>query len=398
MPRVPWSEKIERGVLRLGAELRPILPYLRYLLAVDPGEATVRTMDPQLRRAEVFDALRRLLLRAAEVRPQVVVFEDLHWMDQATEAFLTITADSIPTSRVLCLFTYRPGYVHPFGERTYHTRLVLPTLSSADTVQMAQAMLATEHLPEALQTLIIQKAEGNPFFVEEVVKSLRETGLIFNLSFFPYFFFPSLINTLSLTPVLLVFLFAIRREGDHYILARPLDEIVVPDTIQDVLMARIDRLAEALKKTLQLAAVIGREFTHRLLDRLADIRERTEAYLQELKALELIYEQRLFPELAYMFKHALTQDVAYNSLLVQRRQELHRLIGLAIEELYADRLAEQYEVLAYHFARGEEWAKALAYFCQAAEKAAQAFATREAVALYDQALEAAGHLGDAVDV
>ena len=241
-------EKIEQGVLRLGAELRPILPYLRYLLAVDPGEAAVRTMDPQLRRPEVFDALRRLLLRAAEVRPQVVVFEDLHWMDQATEAFLTMMADSIPTSRVFCLFTYRPGYVHPFGERTYHTRLVLPTLSRADTVQMAQGMLATEHLPEALQTLIIQKAEGNPFFVEEVVKSLRETG-------------------------------AIRREGDHYVLTRPLDETVVPDAIQDVLMARIDRLEEAPKKTLQLASVIGREFTHRLLDRLADIQERTEPYL-----------------------------------------------------------------------------------------------------------------------
>jgi class 3 adenylate cyclase/tetratricopeptide (TPR) repeat protein len=358
--------KIEQGVLRLGAELRPILPYLRALLAVDPGEAAVRTMDPQLRRAETFDALRRLLLRAAEVRPQVVVFEDLHWMDQATEAFLTFTADSIPTGRVLCLFTYRPGYVHPFGDRTYHTRLALPSLSTADTVQMARAMLATEHLPEALQTLIVQKAEGNPFFVEEVVKSLRETG-------------------------------AIRREGDRYVLARPLDEIVVPDTIQDVLMARIDRLEEAPKKTLQLAAVIGREFTRRLLDRLADLQERTEPYLQELKALELIYEKRLFPELAYMFKHALTQDVAYNSLLVQRRQELHRLIGQAIEELYADRLAEQYEVLAYHFARGEAWAKALEYFCKAAEKAAQAFATREAITLYDQTLEAAGHLGQAVD-
>ena len=359
-------EKIDQGVLRLGAELRPILPYLRYLLAVDPGEAAVRTMGPQLRRAEIFDALRRLLLRAAEVRPQVVVFEDLHWMDQATEAFLTFTMDSIPASRVLCLCTYRPGYVHPFGERTYHTRMALPTLPTTDIVQMARTMLATEQLPEALQTLIVQKAEGNPFFVEEVVKSLQEVG-------------------------------ALRRQGERYVLTRPLDETVVPDTIQDVLMARIDRLEEAPKKTLQLAAVIGREFTRRLLDRLADIQERTEPYLQELKALELIYEKRLYPELAYMFKHALTQDVAYNSLLVQRRQELHRLIGLAIEELYADRLAEQYEVLAYHFARGEAWAQAFAYFCTAAEKAAQAFATREAVALYDQALEAAGHLDQAVD-
>jgi class 3 adenylate cyclase len=350
-------EKIEQGVLRLGADLRPILPYLRALLAIDPGEVAIRTMDPQLRRAETFDALRRLLLRAAEVRPQVVVLEDLHWMDQATEAFLTFTADSIPTGRVLCLFTYRPGYVQPFGNRTYHTRLVLPILSTVDTVQMARAILVTEKLPEALQALIVQKAEGNPFFVEEVVKSLRETRTI-------------------------------QRQGDHYVLARPLDEIVVPDTIQDVLMARIDRLEEAPKKTLQLASVIGREFTCRLLNRLTDIQERTEPYLQELKALELIYEQRLFPELAYMFKHALTQDVAYNSLLMQRRQELHRLIGQAIEELYADRLAEQYEVLAYHFAKGEEWVKALVYFCQAAEKAAHAFANREAVALYDQALEA----------
>ncbi|MCZ6876130.1 MAG: hypothetical protein O7G88_21800 [bacterium] len=118
-------------------------------------------------------------------------------------------------------------------------------------------------------------------------------------------------------------------------------------------MARIDRLEEAPKKTLQVASVIGREFTHRLLDRLADIRDRTEAYLQELKAIELIYEKGLFPELAYMFKHALTQDVAYNSLLEQRRTDLPRHIGLAIEDLYSDRLTEQYEVLAYHFAKGE---------------------------------------------
>jgi class 3 adenylate cyclase/tetratricopeptide (TPR) repeat protein len=359
-------EKIEHSVMRLGAELRPILPYVRYVLAVDPGDVAVRAMDPQLRRAEVFDALRRLVLRAAEIRPQVLVFEDLHWMDQATEAFLLFLADSLPNSRVLCLFTYRPGYVHPFGDRTYYTRIALPALSTTDTVQMARAMLATEHLPEELAALIVQKAEGNPFFVEEVVKSLRETG-------------------------------AIRREEDRYILARPLNEIMVPDTIQDVLMARIDRLEEAPRQTLQLASVIGREFTRRLLDRLADIRERTEIYLRELKAIELIYEKTLFPELAYMFKHALTQDVAYNSLLEQRRQELHRRIGQAIEDLYADRLVEHYEVLAYHFAKGEAWARALDYLCKAAEKATQAFATREAVSLYDQALEAAGQLGDAVD-
>ncbi len=126
----------------------------------------------------MFDALRRLLLRAAEMKPQIVLFEDLHWMDRATEEFLVLMADSIPSSRVLCLFTYRPDYVHPFGDRTYHARMTLDTLSSEDTLQMAEAMMAAKDLPGELGALIVQKAEGNPFFVEEVVRSLRETGAI----------------------------------------------------------------------------------------------------------------------------------------------------------------------------------------------------------------------------
>lgn len=324
-------------------------------------------MDPQLRRGEIFEALRRLLLSAAELRPQAVVFEDLHWMDKATEECLQGIADSITRSRVLLILTYRPDYHHPFGERSYHTRIALDTLSTADSAEMTKAILATEHLPEELDALIVRKAEGNPFFVEEVVKSLQEIG-------------------------------AIRPAGDHYVLTKRLDEIFIPDTIQDVIMARIDRLEEAPKKTLQLASVIGREFTRRLVDRLAEIRERTEEFLRELKAIELIYEKRLFPELAYMFKHALTHEVAYNSLLMQRRKELHRMIGLAIEDLYANRLAEQYEVLGYHFSKAEDWAKALDYLLKAAEKATKAFATREAVALYDHALEVAGRLSDAVDI
>ncbi|HEU4343175.1 MAG TPA: tetratricopeptide repeat protein, partial [Candidatus Binatia bacterium] len=280
---------------------------------------------------------------------------------------LLFAADSVPNNRILQILTYRTGYVHPFGERTYHTRIALDNLSTADSVEMSKAILSTEHLPEELNTLIVRKAEGNPFFVEEVVKSLQEIG-------------------------------AIRQSGDRYVLAKRLDEIFVPDTIQDVIMARIDRLAEAPKKTLQLASVIGREFTRRLVDRLAEIRERTEDFLRELKAIELIYEKSLFPELAYMFKHALTHDVAYNSLLVQRRKELHRLVGLAIEELYAERLTEQYEILAYHFLKAEQWDKALDYLLKAAQKATNAFATREAVALYDQALEAVERLSHGVDI
>ncbi|RPJ19449.1 MAG: guanylate cyclase, partial [Planctomycetaceae bacterium] len=318
------GEKMLQTVLSLDGSLQPILPYLRYLLSLDPGDATVQTMDPRQRRGEIFDALRRMVLRAAEGRPQIVIFEDLHWMDQATEEFLAFVADSVATGRVLLILTYRPGYVHQLSERSYHMRIALDTLSTEYSAAMTRTMLAAAGLPEDLQPLIVRKAEGNPFFIEEVVKTLQETG-------------------------------ALRQAGDHYLLAKPLDEVVVPDTIQDVLMARIDRLQEGPKKVLQLAAVIGREFTRRLLDRLTDTPAHTEAYLQELKALDLIHEKRVLPELAYVFKHALTQDVAYNSLLARRRQELHGLIGQAMEALYTDRLAEQYEVLAYHFAKGEDW-------------------------------------------
>ena len=269
------AQKLARDVALLGEDLRPILPYLYYLLSLDPGDVAVATMDPQRRRGEIFGALRRLLVRASEVRPQVIVHEDVHWIDKASEESLLFTADSIPTNRILHILTYRPGYKRPFDEHSYQTRIALSTLSGEDSVEMANAALGTNDLPDDLRGLIVRKAEGNPFFVEEVVRSLQELG-------------------------------AIRRVQDRYVLSTRLDEIVIPDTIQDVIMARIDRLADAPKKTLQLASVIGREFTRRLLDRMGDIRDRTEGFLRDLKAIELIYEKTLFPELAYMFKHALT--------------------------------------------------------------------------------------------
>jgi class 3 adenylate cyclase/tetratricopeptide (TPR) repeat protein len=359
------ATKVEREVVGLGHDLRDTVPYLRTLLSVDPGDAAVAAMDPRRRRGEILAALRRLLVRLAEQRPLVLVWEDAHWMDTATEEALHLVSDSVPTNRILQVLTYRPGYAHPFGERSYHTRIALGALSGDDSVRMAASMLAAPSLPPGLQEVLVRKAEGNPFFVEEVVKSLLEIGVL-------------------------------RREGDRYVLARRLDEETIPDTIQGVIMARIDRLEEAPKRTLQLASVIGREFTRRLLDRIGDLRDTSDTLLRELKAVELIYETAVFPELAYMFKHALTHDVAYASLLVQRRRELHRTIALAIEELYAERLAEQYEILAHHFIRAEEWERAFEYLERAAAKASRAFAVREAVSLYTDALDVAERLGDRV--
>ena len=346
--------KLQREILILGEDLRSIVPYLRYLVGVDPGDPAVSNMDPQERRGELFYALRRLLLQATEVRPQVVVYEDVHWTDKATEEYLTLIADSLPTSRVLVILTYRTGYGHPFGERSYQTRIVPGALSAGDSVAMARAMLVAERLPDDFQALLVRKAEGNPFFVEEVVKSLQEAGTI-------------------------------QRADDGWAVTQRLDDLVVPDTIQDVIAARIDRLPEGPKRVLQAAAVIGRRFSGRLLDRIVEPSARAETLLRSLLALELIHETRVFPEAEYIFKHALTQEVAYGSLLGQRRKELHRLIATAIEDLYADRLADHYEILAHHFEKAENWDWALEYVMRAADKAAQAFATRDAIALYDAA-------------
>ena len=361
------AAKIERGVTNVAEDLASAAPYLRALLSVDPGQDDVRAMSPAQRRGETFEALRRLLVRAAERRPQVLVIEDLHWIDSASEQFMATLVDSVPELRALLVFTYRPEYVHSFGERTYVSRVVPAALSAEDSARMVAAVLATDALPDELRGLVGTKAEGNPFYVEELVKSLEESG-------------------------------ALRRVGTRYELARAIGEIAIPGTVQDVIAARIDRLAEAPKRTLQLAAVIGREFTRRLVDRLAEIQERTDGFLRELTALELIHERRLYPELAYMFKHALTQDVAYASLLVQRRRELHGVVGLAIEELYADRLPEHFEMLAHHFSLAEDWERALQYLLKAAEKATQAFGLRQALELYGNALEATRRLGDRVPV
>src|SRR5262249_50975931 len=299
-----------------------------------------------------------------------LIVEDLHWIDSASEEFLVSLADSVPALRALLVFTYRPGYTNPFGERSYFTRIVPTTLAAEDSARMAAAVLGTEALPGELHRVIEGKAEGNPFYVEELVKTIAESGVL-------------------------------RRDEGRLVLVGGTGALTIPGTIHDVIAARIDRLAEPPKRALQVAAVVGREFTRRLVDRLADVRERTDECLRELTVLELIHERRRYPELVYMFKHALTQDVAYGTLLLQRRAELHGLVGRAIEELYPDRLAEHYEVLAHHFSKAEDWPRALDYLLKAAEKATQAFGLRHALqpyaeGLYPAALAAVRRLGDHV--
>lgn len=356
--------KIERAVLRLGEDLRPILPFLRDLLSVDPGDPAVLSMDPKARRGEIFNALRRLTLRACEIRPQVVVLEDLHWIDKATQEYLLFIHDSIPTMRGVLILTYRTGYTPPFGERTFHTRIVLDTLSTEQSVRIANAILGVANLSSELKDLIVSKAEGNPFFVEEITKSLREAG-------------------------------ALRQAGGRYVLADR-TAVFVPEKVQDLIMARIDRLQEGPKRAVQGAAVIGRDFSVRLLQRVLK-EEGLGQHLEQLKSLEFIYEKRVFPETEYTFKHSLTQEVAYESLLYQRRRQLHGIIAFAIREIYADRLEEFHPVVAYHFLRSDEPGKAIEHLVKAGDRAVRLYANAEAAAHYSEALLQVGKELDSPD-
>jgi class 3 adenylate cyclase/tetratricopeptide (TPR) repeat protein len=352
--------KVEHAIRRIG-ELDAHIPYIRYLLSVDPGDPSVASMDALTRRRKVFDAVRLMSLREARLRPLVLVVEDLHWIDSSSEEYLGSLMDSLAGVPIMLILTHRVGYSPPFGTRSFYTALNLQSLSDVDVVAMAGRVLGTDALPVELRAALMQKAEGVPLFVEEVTKTLLDLGVL-------------------------------RRENGGYRMAQGAAQMNVPDTIQGIIMSRLDRLGENGKRMVQLASVIGRQFLVRLLERIADLRGELEGLLGELKSLEIIYEQGLLPEPAYIFKHAVIQDVAYQSLLVQRRKELHRAVGLAIEDLYPDRLADHYEELAHHFWQGEEWAKALDYLVKSGARAQHSYANQGALEYYGRALEAAGHV------
>jgi predicted ATPase len=274
--------KAEHAMRRMG-ELDAHIPYVRYLLSVDPGDPAILDMDAGARRGKCFEAIRALSLRGARRRPLVLVFEDLHWVDAGTEEYLASIVDAVAGVPLMLILTYRVGYSPPIPARSFHTVLTLRPLSETDAVDMAGHVLGAADLPPALRQALLEKAEGVPLFIEEVIKTLLDLGML-------------------------------RREGDGYQVVQSVGSLDVPNTIQGIIMARLDRLGEEGKRTVQLASVIGRQFLGRLLQRVAGITERLSDLLEELKDLEIIYELGLAPEPAYIFKHALIQDVAYQSL------------------------------------------------------------------------------------
>ena len=360
-------DKVAGYVLALDQKLAPIVPALLSLLDVPVEDPQWQSLDPRQRRRQTMDAIKLLLLRESHGQPLCVVFEDLHWIDSETQAFLDSLIQSLPAARVLLLVNYRPEYRHEWGNRNYYKQLRVDPLPHQNAEEFLRLLLGDDGQLVPLKRLLIEHTRGNPFFLEESVRMKVEDGDL------------------------------VGERGD-YRLAKPLAPFRVPATVEAVLAARIDRLAPADKRLLQAASVIGENLPVVLLQAIAGMSEdEFRDAMARLRAAEFLYDISLLQEPHYVFKHGLTRHVAYNSLLREQQRRLHTRIVEAIERLYPERLTEHVERLAHHAYDGELWDRAASYLRQAATKAFARSANREAVIWFDQALTAIGHLPESRD-
>jgi class 3 adenylate cyclase/tetratricopeptide (TPR) repeat protein len=355
-------ERVAGKLLMLDRALEPLLTPLLALLDIPVDDAAWEVLDPPQRRQRTLDAVKRLLLRESRVQPLLVLFEDLHWIDAETQALLDGLMESLPTARLLLLVNYRPEYQHAWGSKTYYVQLRLDALPPESAEELLNALLGEDRTLEDLKGVLIARTEGNPFFLEETVQTLVETRVLVG-------------------------------ERGAYRISKAPDAWQIPATAQAILASRIDRLEPEDKRLLQAASVIGKDVPFTLLQAIADVPEGDlRRALTHLQAAEFLYETTLFPDLEYTFKHALTHEVAYGSVLQKRRRALHARIVDVIEAVYPERLTEQVERLAHHALRGEAWEKAVTYLRHAGARAFARSANREAVAYFQQALVALQHL------
>jgi class 3 adenylate cyclase/tetratricopeptide (TPR) repeat protein len=352
-------DKVLGRVLGLDRTLEPLLSPLLALLDVPVEDTAWQNLDPPQRRQRTLDAVRRLLLRESQMQPLLVVFEDLHWIDEETQALLDSLAESLASARLLLLVNYRPEYAHRWGNKTMYSQLRLDRLPAESAAEMLSALLGPDPRLAPLTQMLVRR--GNPFFLEETVQTLVETG-------------------------------ALEGERGAYRLTRTVDALQVPATVQAILAARIDRLAGEDKRLLQAASVVGKDVPFALLQAIADppgasLRQA----LARLQSAEFLYEVRLFPDLEYTFKHALTHEVAYGGVLAERRRALHARLVDTMERLHENRLDEHVEALAHHAFLGEVWDRAVRHLRHAAARAHRQSVSRDAVAHLERALIAVGH-------
>jgi tetratricopeptide (TPR) repeat protein len=360
-----YRQKLKDSILGLDPAFEAALPFLEDLLSLKVEDKAYVRMEPDQRRWKTIDAVKNLFIKQSQDKPLILAIEDLHWIDKSSEELLSRLIEGIVNAKILILCLYRPEYRHPWAGLSHYHRLGLTQLRIKSSTELVEALLEEGRVDEDLRNLILGKTGGNPLFVEELTHNLLDTG-------------------------------AIGRSEDTYVLTKKVSDIEIPDSLQAVIAARIDHLEETLKHVLQVASVIGREFAFRVLRVILEMKEELRQNLSNLQGLEFIYEKTLFPELEYIFRHALTQEVAYSNLLLQRRKEFHKLAAEAMEKLYAETLQEHLGPLAFHFYRAEAWEKAFKYLTAAGERARSAYATREAIDYFDKAVEVSRKIPEAV--
>ncbi|WP_297724493.1 adenylate/guanylate cyclase domain-containing protein [Limnohabitans sp. Rim8] len=312
--------KVIGKIENLDPQLKDIQPYLLDLLNLNNEDEPLLQMDERTLQLQTWESLKRLLVRESVNQALTLIFEDLHWIDDQTQEFLNLLAESIGTAKILLIVNYRPEYVHRWNSKSYFTQIRLDPLGDATAKEMLASMLGDNEQLSDLKRLIFEKSSGTPFFMEEMVKALFDDGTL-------------------------------ARDG-NVVLTKKLDELDIPSSVQAILAARIDRLPAHAKEILQTLSVIGKEFSISLISAVtASSPEKLDKQLKELQLGEFIYEKLISGEKGYIFKSALTQDVAYNTLLIERRKILHEKIGLSIEAVYPISIDDHIAALAYHFGR-----------------------------------------------
>jgi class 3 adenylate cyclase/tetratricopeptide (TPR) repeat protein len=361
-------EKLTGRLLSLDRALEPWLPALLWLFDLPVEDPEWQRLDPRQHHQRALDGIKRLLLRESQVQPLLVLCEDLHWIDAETQALLDSLVESLATARLLLLVNYRPEYEHAWSGKTYYRQLSIDPLPAESADELLADLLGTDPGLAQLKAMLIARTEGNPFFLEETVRSLIEAKALAG------------------------------ERGAHRLATAP-QTLQIPATAQAILAARIDRLAPEDKRLLQAAAVVGKDVPFALLQPIAELPEEDlRRGLARLQSAEFVFETHLFPDLEYTFKHALTHDVAYGGLLQDRRRALHVRIVDTIERTYPDRLAEHVDRLAHHAFLGEGWAKAVTYLQQAGAKALARSVHREAVRYFEEALTALTHLPETREI
>jgi ABC-type oligopeptide transport system substrate-binding subunit/class 3 adenylate cyclase/tetratricopeptide (TPR) repeat protein len=364
-----------RGNALFGDRTADLLPYLAHLTGVsldDESAQRVQQLDGETLKRQILWAIAEYFQRVAQERPTVLVFEDLHWADPSTldalEKLLTLS-DRAPLLLLLLARIERDHgswQIKVKAETDYahrYTEIDLKPLSSEASNDLVNHLLEVAHLPDGTRRLILERSEGNPFYLEEIIRSLIEQG-------------------------------ALVHEGSAWRATAEIANVEIPATLQGVLLARIDRLQEDVRRTLQLASVIGKSFMFRLLEAIAAAERQLDEHLSLLQRADLVREKTRRPELEYIFKHSLTQEAAYNSLLIERRKEFHQKVGEALEQLFADRAEEFYGLLAHHFDAAGNQAKAIDYLIKAGDKSRLEDAHEEAIRFYQRAIELLNQLGD----